>query len=71
MTETTEIRRRPDGSIDTAFYVRRGRALHGAAVCEAAGKAGALWQLTRLAEGLRRAAGRLVAGGHTIAPAGR
>lgn len=25
MTDQTEIRRRPDGSIDTAFYMARGR----------------------------------------------
>lgn len=27
MTHTTEIKRRPDGSIDTAFYMARGRQL--------------------------------------------
>ena len=32
MTETQDIRRLPDGSIDIAHYTRKGRALHGAAV---------------------------------------
>ena len=32
MHPTTEIQRRPDGSIDTAHYARIGRALHGAAM---------------------------------------
>lgn len=29
MTDPTEIRRRPDGSIDTAFYTARGRQARG------------------------------------------
>lgn len=33
MTATQDIRRLPDGSIDIAHYTRKGRALHGAAVC--------------------------------------
>jgi len=32
MTETQEIRRLPNGSINIAHYTRKGRALHGAAV---------------------------------------
>lgn len=32
MTETQNIRRLPDGSIDFVHYAREGRALHGAAV---------------------------------------
>lgn len=32
MTETTEIRRHPNGSIDLDHYARIGRALHGAAM---------------------------------------
>lgn len=36
MTETTEIRRHANGSIDIAHYAQIGRALHGKAVRDAA-----------------------------------
>ena len=35
MQPTTEIRRHPDGSIDTAHYARIGRELHGNAIRDA------------------------------------
>ena len=38
MQSTPEIRRRPDGSIDTVHYARTGRALHGAAMRDAGSK---------------------------------
>ena len=46
MTETTDIRRRPNGSIDIDHYARIGRALHGSAICDAASMPDRL--LTRL-----------------------
>jgi hypothetical protein len=39
MTDTSHIRRRPDGSIDTAYYTRQGRARRSAAAREMAGAA--------------------------------
>lgn len=38
MTDTTELKRFPNGSIDLDHYVQIGRALHGQAVCSAAGR---------------------------------
>jgi len=37
MTDTPQIRRRPDGSIDTAHYTARGRACRSEAAHELAG----------------------------------
>ncbi len=39
MTEPQDIRRRPDGSIDTGFYMARGRRLRSEAAHDMAGSA--------------------------------
>ena len=39
MTDTSHVRRRPDGSIDTAYYTQQGRARRSAAAHQMAGAA--------------------------------